>query len=227
LNWPMRVLFFCARPALKYGRTPIADSRNILRRLSPRTVDKFDDLGVLYVRNYLPGISLPWTEVFQTQDPRKAEDYCRAASLDFEWIDNGERLRTRQLRPALRIHPVTEERTWFNHALFFHVTSLPVEVSQSLRSAVAEEDLPYNTYYGDGSRIEDSVLHELRDAYEAETVSFDWEKGDVLLLDNMLIAHGREPFEGPREIRAAMVDPFVSLYGKPESRPAGALKEAM
>jgi amino acid adenylation domain-containing protein len=227
LNWPMRILFFCARPALKYGRTPIADSRNILRRLSPRTVDKFDDLGVLYVRNYLPGISLPWTEVFQTQDPRKAEDYCRAASLDFEWIDNGERLRTRQLRPALRIHPVTEERTWFNHALFFHVTSLPVEVSQSLRSAVAEEDLPYNTYYGDGSRIEDSVLHELRDAYEAETVSFDWEKGDVLLLDNMLIAHGREPFEGPREIRAAMVDPFVSLYGKPESRPAGALKEAM
>ena len=227
LNWPMRIMFFCEYPAAKQGRTPLADSRRILARLSQRTIDRFEELGILYVRNYLPGISLPWTEVFQTQDRQEVEEYCRAAMVECEWIENGSRLRTRQLRPAVRTHPQTGQRTWFNHALFFHVTSLPAEVSKSLREAVAEADLPYNTYYGDGSRIEDATLQELRNAYEAETVSFPWERGDVLLLDNMLAAHGREPFEGRREIRAAMVDPFVSLYGKPEYCPAGRMKEAL
>ncbi|WP_027527617.1 non-ribosomal peptide synthetase [Bradyrhizobium sp. Ec3.3] len=218
LNWPMRIMFFCEQPALVHGRTPIADSRRILARLSPAMVEKFERLGVRYTRNYLPGISLPWTEVFQTTDRGAVEAYCRAASLEFEWLD-GERLRTRQTRPAVRIHPVTGERTWFNHALFFHVTGLPDEISRSLRAAVADEDLPYNTYYGDGSPIEDAVLHELRTAYDTETTSFEWRQGDVLLLDNMLVAHGREPFEGPRKVRTAMTDPYEQLYGAPASHP--------
>ncbi|MCS3519238.1 amino acid adenylation domain-containing protein [Bradyrhizobium elkanii] len=225
LNWPMRIMFFCELPPLKHGRTPIADSRRILARLPPATVEKFERLGVRYTRNYLPGISLPWTEAFQTTDRSAVEAYCRAASLEFEWLDDG-RLRTRQTRPAVRIHPVTGERTWFNHALFFHVTGLPDEISRSLRAAVADEDLPYNTYFGDGSPIEDAVLGELRMAYEAETTSFEWRQGDVLLLDNMLVAHGREPFEGPRKIRTAMTDPYEQLYGTPASHPQAPMERA-
>ncbi|MGY3621910.1 amino acid adenylation domain-containing protein [Bradyrhizobium sp. USDA 10063] len=226
LNWPMRIMFFCEQPALKNGRTPLADSRRVLARLSPATVEKFEHLGVLYTRNYLPGISLPWTEVFQTTDRGAVEAYCRAASLDFEWLD-GERLRTRQIRHAVRVHPVTDERTWFNHALFFHVTGLPDEISRSLRAAVADEDLPYNTYYGDGSPIEDAVLRELREAYDAETTSFEWRQGDVLLLDNMLVAHGREPFEGSRKVRTAMTDPYEQLYGSPASGPQAPIERTL
>ena len=226
LNWPMRILFFCSRAAAENGRTPLADSRKILARLSPAMVERFERLGVLYVRNYVPGLSLPWTEVFQTHDRGEVERYCASASVEFEWVD-GERLRTRQRRPAVRRHPVSGERTWFNHALFFHVTSLPPEVSRSLRAAVPDADLPYNTYYGDGSPIDDATLRELRDAYDAETVRFDWENGDVLLLDNMLVAHGREPFTGPREVRAAMVDPYASLYGVPERMPDRAAEAAV
>jgi len=218
LNWPMKILFYCARAALRHGRTPLADSRKILARLAPSTVERFERFGVLYVRNYLPGISLPWSEVFQTHDRGEVEAYCRAAAVDFEWV-GGERLRTRQRRAAVRRHPVTGERVWFNHALFFHVTSLPLEVSRSLRAAVDDADLPYNTYYGDGSPIGEPVLAELRAACEAETTAFDWENGDVLLLDNMLVAHGREPYEGLRKVRAAMADPYAALYGPPEAVP--------
>ena len=73
-----------------------------------------------------------------------------------------------------------------------------------------EEDLPYNTYYGDGSAIEADTLAEVQAAYDAETVGFDWEPGDVLLVENMITAHGREPFEGQRSILVSMSDPIGS-----------------
>ncbi|MEV4504233.1 TauD/TfdA family dioxygenase [Streptomyces klenkii] len=205
-NWPMRIVFCCERPADRGGRTPLADSRRVLAALPPETVAKFERLGVQYVRNYLPGISLAWQEAFQTDDPDRVAAYCAAAGISAEWVDGGH-LRTRQVRPAVHTHPVTGERTWFNHAVFFHVTSLPEEVSTGLREALPEEDLPYNTYYGDGTPIEDETLAELRAAYAAETTGFDWEQGDVLLVENMITAHAREPFEGPRRILASMSDP--------------------
>ncbi|OIJ92986.1 TauD/TfdA family dioxygenase [Streptomyces monashensis] len=204
-RWPTRIVFFCERAATRGGRTPLADSRRILARLRPETVARFERLGVRYVRNYLPGISLPWQEAFQTDRAEDVADYCARADITPEWVDE-DHLRTVQTRPAVRRHPVTGERSWFNHALFFHVTSLDEEVSAGLLEALDEEDLPYNTYYGDGSPIEAETLAELRAAYTAETTGFDWEPGDVLVVENMLVAHAREPFEGPRRILTAMAD---------------------
>lgn len=205
-SWPTRIVFCCEQPPSSGGRTPLADSRRILGRLTSETITKFERLGIRYVRNYLPGISLSWQETFQTQRCEDVEAYCQQADITAEWI-NDRQLRTYQIRSAVRAHPVTGERSWFNHALFFHVTSLPAEVRDGLLELLPEEDLPYNTYYGDGSPIEAETLAEIRSAYAAETTSFEWEPGDVLLVENMLTAHGREPFEGPRRILAAMSDP--------------------
>lgn len=211
LDWPLRIVFFCQTPPDEGGRTPIADSRQVLARLSSDTAQKFERLGVLYTRNYLPGISLPWQQAFQTDRREEVEAHCAQADIEFEWVGS-EQLRTRQVRPAIRVHPLTGARTWFNHALFFHVTSLQTEVCQGLREALDERDLPYNTYYGNGQSIKDDILAELRACYAAETTAFDWRQGDVLVLENMLVAHGREPFRGQRRILVGMSDP-VSAVG--------------
>jgi alpha-ketoglutarate-dependent taurine dioxygenase len=166
----------------------------------------------MYMRNYGDGLGLPWAQVFQTTDRAAVEDYCRRAAIEFEWKDHG-RLRTRQIRPAVRTHPDTGESIWFNHLLFFHITSLSPSVRDAITSGVAEDDLPFNTFYGDGTPIEPEVLTEIRDAYDAETVTFPWQFGDVLMLDNMLVAHGREPFSGPRKVVVAMTDPVDAREG--------------
>ena len=207
LNWPMKIWFFCMQPALTRGATPIADSRRILKRLKPQTVEKFSQKQIMYMRNYGDGLGLHWPEVFQTTDKSVVEQHCREASIEFEWKD-GNRLRTRQVRPAIRTHPYTGEQSWFNHMLFFHITSLPPSVRDAFVSGIKEEDYPFNTYYGDGSLIEPSVLEEVREAYAQETVAFPWQKGDILMVDNMLAAHGREPFTGPRKIMVAMAELF-------------------
>jgi amino acid adenylation domain-containing protein len=207
LNWPMKIWFFCMQPALTRGATPIADSRKILKRLKPQTIEKFSQKQIMYMRNYGDGLGLHWPEVFQTTDKSAVEQHCREASIEFEWKD-GNRLRTLQVRPAIRTHPYTGEQSWFNHMLFFHITSLPPSVRDAFVSGIKEEDYPFNTYYGDGSPIEPSVLEEVREAYAHETVSFPWQKGDILMVDNMLAAHGREPFTGPRKIMVAMAELF-------------------
>jgi alpha-ketoglutarate-dependent taurine dioxygenase len=161
----------------------------------------------MYVRNFGDGFGLSWPTVFQTTDRQAVEEHCREKGIQTEWKE-GDRLRTRAVRSALTRHPKTGEPIWFNHATFFHVSTLEPSVREALLAEFADAELPANTYYGDGTPIEPEVMDHLRAAYRSETVSFRWQKGDLLMLDNMLVAHGRAPYSGPREILVGMAEPM-------------------
>ncbi|WP_299411698.1 TauD/TfdA family dioxygenase [Acaryochloris sp. IP29b_bin.148] len=201
-QWPLTLAFYCQQPALEQGETPIADSRRVLARIPEDIRQKFADLGVLYVRNYGGGLDLPWQEVFQTEDRQEVETFCRQADIEFEWWGT-DQLRTRQVCDAIATHPHTHDTVWFNQAHLFHASNLG-EAQQHL------EHWPRNAYFGDGSEITKAVLAEIRAAFAQETILFPWQSGDVLLLDNMLTAHGRRPFTGPRRVLAGMADPYSS-----------------
>ncbi|HXD30400.1 MAG TPA: TauD/TfdA family dioxygenase [Pyrinomonadaceae bacterium] len=202
--WPMKIGFFCVRAAAHGGETPLADSRQVTRRISPQVTERFMRKQVMYVRNYGEEIDLPWRDVFQTNDTTAVESYCQGEGIEIEWGSDG-RLRTRQICPAVAEHPRTGERLWFNQAHLFHVSSLAPKVQETLLS-LCPDSLPRNAYYGDGSPIEESVLGEIREAYRRETVTFPWLDGDILLLDNMLTAHGRLPFAGLRQVLVGMAE---------------------
>jgi alpha-ketoglutarate-dependent taurine dioxygenase len=208
-TWPRLLWFCCIQPAAGGGETPIADVRRVFQRIDPNIRKRFDEKGWMLVRNFGEGMSLPWQRSFHTNDKAEVEAYCRQACIDVEWKP-GDGLRTRQVRPAITIHPQTLEPVWFNHVAFWHVSSLDQQVREAMLSMFSENDLPYNTYYGDGSPIEDSVVAEIRAAYEMERVEFGWQAGDLLMLDNILVAHGRNPFEGKRRVIVAMGEGFDS-----------------
>lgn len=209
-RFPLRLFFYCHKEAATGGETPIGDVREITRRIPASIKEKFKEKGVRYVRNYGDGFGLPWQSVFQTDDQAEVEAYCDLMGIDYEWKSGG-RLRTSQWGGAIMRHPRTNEALWFNHATFFHVTTLPKKIGASLMSDFGEMDLPTNTFYGDGSPIEPEVLEQLRAAYRDSTVTFSWQKGDVLFIDNMLSVHGRTSYTGPRKIMVAMAE---AQYGK-------------
>ena len=205
-RFPMKIWFFCLQPPTQQGETPIADVRKVLRRISPSTRERFVRKGWMLVRNFGDGLSPPWETAFHMTDPAAVEAYCRSAAIGFEW-KGGNGLRTHHVRPAVATHPKTGEEVWFNHIAFWHVSSLASHLQEMMLSEFKEEDLPYNTYYGDGSPIETNVIEELRQAYSEETIKFPWQQGDILMLDNMLVAHGRAPYAGDRKILVAMGQP--------------------
>jgi len=205
-TWPGKIFFFCVTAPQDRGETPIADCRKVYNRLDHTIIKRFKEKRIMYVRNFGDGFGLSWPAVFQTTDRSVVESQCRSAGIAVEWKE-GNRLRTRTVRPALARHPHTGEMIWFNHAVFFHVSTLEPSTRSSLLAEFNEEDLPTNTYYGDGSTIEPCILDEIREAYISEQVAFPWEKGDVLMVDNMLAAHGRAPFSGPRKILVGMSEP--------------------
>lgn len=206
--WPQKLFFFCATPSETGGETPLADVRRVLRRIPPETRERFRERKVMYVRNYDEGLGLDWREVFQAEDRAAVERYCAAAGIAAEWGE-GDRLRTRQVAQAVARHPQTGEEVWFNHAAFFHVSRLERRVREALLEAVGEEHLPNNSFYGDGGAIEPAALEEVAAAYDAETVAFPWQAGDILMIDNMLVAHGRRPYTGARKILVAMTEPLA------------------
>jgi alpha-ketoglutarate-dependent taurine dioxygenase len=205
-NWPMKIWFFCLEAAEQGGETPIADSRKVFQRIDPKIKEQFIQKKVMYVRNYGQGIDLKWENVFQTPNKSEVESYCRNVGIEFEWKD-GNHLRTSQVCQAVATHPKTNDMVWFNQAHLFHVSSLKQEVRESLLSTVKEEDLPRNAYYGDGSKIEASVIEEINEIYQQSAVTFSWQSGDILMLDNMLTAHGRKPFVGQRKVLVGMAEP--------------------
>jgi alpha-ketoglutarate-dependent taurine dioxygenase len=204
--WPHTLFFHCMEPALTQGATPLADIREVFRLLDRDVRDEFRRRRWTVVRNFHPDFGTRWQDTFGTGDTAVVEAYCAERQIQVEWREGGG-LRTRAVRDAIHRHPVTGDEVWFNHATFFHVSTLGADVQEGLRAFFAEDELPTNTYFGDGGVIPDAVLDHLRACYRAATTRFDYQRDDVLVVDNMRAAHGREPFTGPRKIAVAMAEP--------------------
>jgi alpha-ketoglutarate-dependent taurine dioxygenase len=211
-TWPMKIGFMALATAATGGETPIADTRRVYERMPGDIRERFERNGVMYVRNYTPLMDLSWQTAFQTSARDEVDRYCQSAGIDAVWID-ADHLRTRQICQGVASHPVTREKVWMNQAHLFHVSSHDPALVEILLEDFGEENLPRNAYYGDGARIEPETCAAIRAAYEAEAIVFPWRRNDVLLLDNMLMAHGRLPFTGERKVIVAMTEAYSPRPG--------------
>jgi alpha-ketoglutarate-dependent taurine dioxygenase len=202
-TWPLRIWFYSVVPARSGGETPLADSHAVYQRIPSDVRQRFEQHGVRYVRNYQPGLGLSWQDAFTTDDPAAVEEFCRERNIAFEWLDGGV-LRTVEICQATATHPETGKPIWMNQAHLFHVSNLKDATRLALLDMMDEADLPRNAYLGDGRPIPEADLAAIRQAYDQEKLAFPWQAGDLLLVDNMAMSHGRSSFEGPRKLLVAM-----------------------
>lgn len=208
-KFPARLFFCCVVEPGKGGQTPIADNRQILKKLDPSVVEEFTRKQVKYLRNLHGGngFGLSWQAAFQTTDRAAVEKYCRGMLIDYEWKADGG-LRLQHTFFSTMTHPRTGEQVWFNQAPQFHPSDYPTDIYTSLLDSYRgkEDELPQTSFFGDGTPIDDAALKHIRETMFAQATVFPWREGDVLMLDNVLVCHGRMPFSGPRKILLAMAD---------------------
>jgi len=227
---PRRLFFCClVEPAAGSGETPLADFRRVLADVAPAIVARFEERGLRIVRNYSgPGGGgrfdlwrlKRWDEMFGTTDRHEIEARCRQEGFEPIWTESdGLRIVSRQT--ATRTHPVTGERVWHNHSTTFHPTQAAAEYRRIFRmrstlrhlalwklATVLErfqrrhnpDERAMHCTYGDGAEIPPADLEAVRDAVWRHMVTFRWQRGDVLAIDNYAVSHGRLPFRGPRQI---------------------------
>lgn len=206
LTFPGLLVFGCLTAPETGGATPVTDVRSVLQQIPPALLGKFRDRGWALTRNYVDHLGLAWTTAFATEDRKVVSGYCDENLIAHEWCGDGH-LKTVQRRSAVITHPGNGQEVWFNHAVFWSEWSLDPDVREVLREELGAGNLPFSTSFGDGEPISESDNGLIDEAYQRATVRESWKPGDVMIVDNILAAHGREPFRGSRKIAVAMGDP--------------------
>ena len=217
-HMPHYICFFCDTAPKKGGETPIADSRGILRSLDPKLRRRLEEKGVSYKRHLINRLRnkfsfherfrQTWQMAFKTEDRDTVESQCRAQGLNIHWAPNGD-LSLSNTLPAMRKHPETGEDVYCNQAHIYKLVPETIGWTLSLISrmfdiTVGRGNRYLDSSYGDGTPLPRSDIRAILHAFRNNTVIFSWQKGDVMVLDNYLVAHGRRPFKGPRKILVAM-----------------------
>jgi alpha-ketoglutarate-dependent taurine dioxygenase len=217
-HYPKHIYFYCETAPAERGETILGDARRVYRGLDSGLRERFMQRQLKYVSAYYGSSWLmdlvnslqpshkSWRDVFETQDRAEVERLCREHDFEFAWHDSTW-IRISQTRPPAITHPETQEWVWFSQA---HLYDFNPRLLGAWRFVAAKlfyarpHTRMHEIFHADGERVDRADLYHIMDTLDANTVAFPWQRGDMLVLDNVLSMHGRAPFSGPRRILAAM-----------------------
>lgn len=219
---PDYICFYCEiAPQSGSGQTILGLTESITNKIMeehPRVWNLFEGKILKYISRHPPEGSFfakvnkthkTWQDSFATNDKEEAERICLEKGFEFKWL--GDWIEVIRLAPAIQNadehfdHPY-----WFNQAHLYH--SNPRIRGGFLNHTLANllyispSTRQYDIEFEDGTQIPQEIIYEIYDVLEEETIKFDWQKGDILIIDNKKALHGRAPYEGPRRILASMLN---------------------
>lgn len=216
--YPKHIYFYCDTAPQEKGETIIADARKVYQAVDDLVKKRFIENGLKYVSCYfyksavmdfvnsLQRSHKSWIDVLETSDKAEAEKRCKENDFQFKWGKN-DWLQISQTRPAFLNHPITNEAVWFNQAHLYDFNPKLLGwwryIGAKLFYSQKHMRL-HEVFYANGKPIPRADLYHVLDVLDANTIYFPWQKGDVLVLDNVLAMHGRATFTGKRRILAAM-----------------------
>lgn len=217
-KYPNRIAFFCKLPPVTGGETLLADMRAYTKGLPHDFYSTLRTKGVRYQRNLrspddstghpqLDVIHRTWSDTFQTHDKAEAEKRAAAMGMNYEWLEDGS-LSISNVMTGIVMHPITGEEVSFHQipGQWMGRETIGERYELYQRFYGNTRQMPYNPTYGDGSLVDGAHLLAMNALAEQLEIRFSWSRGDVLVLDNYLVGHGRNAFSGRRDIQVALLN---------------------
>ncbi len=200
--YPSKLFFYCAIAPDGGGATPVCRSDWLLERLEaevPDVVAKFETLGVRYT-NVMPaendagsGQGRSWKSTLSVETREAAEARLKELGYDWAWLEDGSLRATSPRLDAIRTLP-DGRRVFFNQLI------------AAWRGWKDRRNNPSKSVmFGDGSPIEDAHMDAAVRISDEISADVAWQQGDVVLVDNFLVMHGRRPFQGKRRVLASLI----------------------
>lgn len=205
-KWPRYLIFWCELTNASGGQTPFVDTTRVYRELPARIRDRFESQGWILQRRFHPGIGVDAAGYFKTDDTAEIRrQLALLEAFDERW--DGDVLTGFSVRFAPSFeHPALGVKVWGNNITFSNIAMVEQTIREQLLSDYSPDELPVNTYWGDGTPISADDMATLRDLYLANEVSFEWREGDVLLIDNIRCVHGRRPILAPQRVNVGVCE---------------------
>jgi alpha-ketoglutarate-dependent taurine dioxygenase len=214
-HYPSHIYFYCDTPPMENGETILGDARKIYQAIDKDVRERFIEKKLCYISCYpykndwmhrVNKNHKSWIHVFETEDKREVERKCNENEISFQWTSH-DWLKISQVRPSVISHPQTQEPVWFNQAHHFDFNPKFLGLWRYLAARVfycRKHTLLHDVYFADNTKIPRQDLYHILDVLDANTIYFPWQKNDVLVLDNILMMHGRARFTGKRRVLTAM-----------------------
>lgn len=200
--YPSRLFFYCEQAPDSGGATPLCRSDRLLESMAaeqPAFLERCRDEGLRYT-NVMPaeadaasGQGRSWMSTLGTSDRAAAEAKLTKLGYSWNWLESGDLRVTTPVLPAVRRAPGGQE-VFFNQL---------IAAFQGWNDKRNEREK--SVTFGTGEALDDADLERTCELAALHTVDVDWKRGDLVLVDNYLMMHGRRPFEGKRSILASLV----------------------
>ena len=213
------ISFYCdIAPEPGTGQTLLGRTEGVTTEIMnrPAVWNLFDGKIIKYISRHPPENSFftgvnpshkSWPQAFETTDKDEVARVCAQKGYEFSW--NGDWVEVIRRVPATRgpdqhfDHPY-----WFNQAYLYHANPRIRGgwVNHMLANLlyIMPSTRQYDIEFDNGTPIPQAVMYEIYDVLDDQTIRFNWEKNDVLLIDNHKTLHGRAPCIGNRRILTAM-----------------------
>jgi Taurine catabolism dioxygenase TauD, TfdA family len=200
--YPSKLFFQCVIAPETGGATPICRSDILLDRMSaeaPDVVEKFATLGVRYT-NVMPaendagsGQGRSWKSTLGVDTVAEGEARLAELGYDWVWLDDGSLRATSPKLDAIRTLPDGRK-------VFFNQLIAAWRGWQDKRNTASK-----SVTFGDGSPISEAEMGIAVRLSDELSYDVAWQAGDVVLVDNFLVMHGRRPFTGKRRVLASLI----------------------
>ncbi len=216
-HYPARIAFFCRRAAPIGGETLIGDVRGLVDAMPPQLVQRLEQAGSVVTRNYaakqkqldancvhmeLRG----WNQAFYTDDPAEVEALCEQRGLRPVWNEDGSLTVFTSLNPLV-VHPQTGRKLYRSllHVFLPNRSAAPGQDEAMFKAVRDSQKHQSGVVLGNGEPLPEADTKLIRDLVDDVTYAWPWRDGDIMILDNLQVWHGRNPYEGPRDVQVALL----------------------